>query len=91
MVDPHWVQVPPRSFNGPYMDPKMDFNIFEPFTGCVYHLYIVHSSRAPLNHVDHFIGHCGTLPRLRGPSRTFMDPPMDTKMDPAMLNSGYPW
>ena len=48
MVDPHWVQVPPRSFNGPYMDPKMDFIIFEPFTEFVYHFYIVHSSRAPL-------------------------------------------
>ena len=48
MVDPHWVQVPPRSFNGPYMDLKMDFNIFKPCTGCVYPLYIVHSSRAPL-------------------------------------------
>ena len=84
MVEPHWVQVPPRSFNGPYMDPKMDFNIFEPFTGCVYHLYIVHSSRAPLTMWT-------TLLVILELYQASGDPPMDPKMDSAMLNSGDPW
>ena len=43
--------------------------------------YILHYTK-----LEHFCGHCGTLPRLRGPSWTFMDP----KMDPARLNSGDP-
>ena len=39
----HRVQDPTWSFNGPYRDPKMDLMIFEPFSGSLYHFYIVHN------------------------------------------------
>ena len=47
-------------------------------------------SLAPPTMLKHLIGHCPTLPRLRGPSLAFMDPFMDPKMDPARLISGDP-
>ena len=55
--------------------------IFEKNPGFVNLLFIVHSA-APLNIIEHFFGHCGTLPGPRGPSWTVMDPKMDPKMDP---------
>ena len=39
-------------------------------------LYILYSL-APLTMLEHLLGHCPTVPRLRGPSWTFMDPQMD--------------
>ena len=63
--------------------------ILEPLSGYVYHFYIIHSL-SPLTMLELFFGHCGTLPRLRGPSWTFMDPQMDPKMDPPRLISGDP-
>ena len=71
--DPHRVQDPTWSFNGPYRDPKMDQMIFEKIPGFVHLLYIVHSA-ALLNILENFFGHCGTLPGPRGPSWTAMDP-----------------
>ena len=38
--------------------------------------YILHSL-APLTMLEHLLGHCPTVPRLRGPSWTFMDLQMD--------------
>ena len=35
-----------------------------------------------MNIMDRIYGHCSTLPRLREPSGTIMDPQMDPKMDP---------
>ena len=63
------------------MAPKRDLKISDPLSGCVYHFYIIHSL-APLTMLELFFGHCGTLPRLRGPSWTFLDP----KIDPAKDN-----
>ena len=37
----------------------------------------------PIPFWNTFFGHCGTLPGLRGPAWTIMDPQMDPKMDPA--------
>ena len=47
-------------------------------------------SLALLTILEDLFGHCPTLPRLKGPSWTFMDPQMDPKMDPARLISGDP-
>ena len=41
--------------------------------------------------LEHFFDRCGTLPGLKGPSLTFLDPQMDPKTDPARLISGDPW
>ena len=68
----------------------MDLTIFEKNPGFVYHLYILHSL-APLNILEDFFGHCGTLPRLREPSWTFIDPPMDPKIYPVRLILGDLW
>ena len=84
--DPNGIQDPTWSFNGPYRDPKIDLMIFEKNPGFVYYLYILHSL-APLNILEHFFGHCGTLPGPRGPSWTIMD----LKMDPARKILGDPW
>ena len=74
-----------KTSHGPTMDPtgplnwtSKFLNILEPLSGYVYHFYIIHSL-APLPMLEHFVGHCGTLPRQRGPSWTFMDPQMDPK------------
>ena len=82
---------------GRFMDPAGPLKltvpyliIFEPISGCVYHFYIVHYL-APLTILEHFFGHCGTHSGLKGPSWTFMDPQMDSKMDPARLIAGHPW
>ena len=88
----HRVQVQPWSFNGPYRAPKRDqriFKILEPLSGCVYHFNII-DPLASLTMLEHIFGHCGTLPRVRGPSSTFMDPTMDPKMEAARLISGDP-
>ena len=80
-------------FYGPYRAPKMNLKIFEPLSGCICYFYIIHYTLyilAPLTMLEHFCGHCGTLPRLRGPSWTFMDPKRDPKMDPARLIPGDP-
>ena len=53
-------------------------------------LIIVHYL-APLTILKHFLGYCGTLSGLKGPSWTLMDPQMDPKLDPARLISGHPW
>ena len=56
-----------------YRAPKMDLKIFEPLSGCICYFYIVHYTLyilAPLTMLEHFCGHCGTVPRLRGPSWT---------------------
>ena len=66
----------------------MDLIISEPISGCIYHFYIAHHLLAPPTILKHFFGHCRTLPRLKGPSWTFMDPQMDPKTDPARLISG---
>ena len=42
----------------------------------------------PLNIVEHISGHCCTSPWLMEPSRTFMDPQIDPKIDPARLIFG---
>ena len=92
-VDPHQVQDPTWTFNRPYRAPKMDLKIFEPLSGCICYFYIIHYTLyilAPLTMLEHFCGHCGTLPRLRGPSWTFMDPKRDPIMDPARLIPGDP-
>ena len=85
-----------KTSQGPSMDPTGPLNwsskfsnILGPLSGYVYHFYIIHSL-APLTMLELFFGHCGTLPRLSGPSWTFMDPQMDLKMDPARLISGGP-
>ena len=44
----------------------------------------------PLNIMEHVYGHCCTSPRFREPSWTFMEPQMETKMDPARLILGDP-
>ena len=41
--------------------------------------------------LEHFFDRCGTLPGLKEPSLTLMDPQMDPKTDPARLISGDPW
>ena len=43
-----------------------------------------------LTMLEHFCGHCGTLPRAKGPSLIIMDPKMDPIMDPARLIPGDP-
>ena len=78
----HRVQELPWSFNGPYRAPKLDLMVFEKISGRVYQFYIFYSV-APLTMLGHLFGHFPTLPRLRGPSWTFMDP--------ARLISGHPW
>ena len=55
--------------------------------GVFYILY----SLAPLTMLEHLFGHCPTVPMLRGPSWTFLDPQMDPEMDPARLISEDPW
>ena len=48
----------------------MDLKIFEPLSGCICYFYIIHYTLyilAPLIMLEQFCGHCGTLPRLRGP------------------------
>ena len=50
----------------------MDQMIFEKIPGFAHLLYIVHSA-APLNILEDFFGHCGTLQGPRGPSWTVMD------------------
>ena len=65
------------SLNGPYMSPKMDLINFEPISGCIYYYYVVCYVVAHLTILENFLGHCGTLPGLKGPSWTFMDPQMD--------------
>ena len=69
--DPHRVQDPTWSINGHYRDPKMDQMIFEKNPGFVNLLFIVHSA-APLNIIENFFGHCGTLPGPRGTYCTVM-------------------
>ena len=91
--DNHRVQDPTWSFNGPYRDPKMDQNIFPKIPGFAHLLYIVHSA-TPLNILENFFGHCGTLPGPGDPtglSWTIMDPQMDPKMDPARQILYDPW
>ena len=86
-----------KTILGPIMDPtgllkgtSKFSKILEPKSGCVYHFYII-DSVAPLTMLDYFFGDLGTLSRLRGPYWTFMDTPMDPKMDPARQISGDPW
>ena len=86
-----------RTSLGPLMDPtgplkgtlwfSQKFQDFGENFGLFYILY----SLAPLTMLDHLFGHCPTLPRLRGPSWTFMDPKMDPRMDPARLISEDLW
>ena len=40
--------------------------------------------------LEHFCGHCGTLPRAKGPYLIIMDPRMDPRMDSAWLIPGDP-
>ena len=90
---PHWVQDPTWTFNGPYRAPKMNLKILEPLSGCLCCFYIKHNTLyilAPLTMLEHFCGHCGTLPRAKGPSLIIMDPKMDPIMDPARLIPGDP-
>ena len=65
----------------------LDLIIFKPILGCVYHFYNVHHLLAPPTVLEHFFGHCETLPGLKEPSWTIMDPKRDT----AKLISGDPW
>ena len=48
-------------------------------------------SLALLTMLEDLFGHCPTLPRLKGPSWTFIDPKMDSQTDPGRLISGDPW
>ena len=67
----------------------MDLKIFEPLSGCVCCFYIKHYILyilAPLIMLEHFCGHCGTLPRAKGPYLIIMDP----RMDSAWLIPGDP-
>ena len=73
-----------------YWAPKLDLIVFEKILGRVYQFYIFYSV-APLTMLGHLFGHFPTLPRLKGPFWTFMDPQMDPKMDPARLISGHLW
>ena len=86
-----------RTSLGPLMDPTgpLKWTLwflrkFQDFWENFGLFYILHSL-APLTMLDHLFGHCPTLPRLRGPSWTFMDPKMDPRMDPARLISEDPW
>ena len=82
----HRVQDQPWPFNGPFRAPNRDLMIlWGHFWLClkILHLY----SLAPLTMLKHLIGHCTTLPGLRGSSLVFMDPFMDPKKDPARLKT----
>ena len=62
----------PWSFHGPCRAPKVDdpgSYDFQPYLGSYYHFYIVHYV-APLKILEHFLGHCGSLSGLKGPSWT---------------------
>ena len=88
-----WTLIGSRSHLGPLMDPTWTLkwtSTFSSLLQAVFIIYILYTPAEPPYHVDHFIGHCGTLPRLRGPSSTFMDPQMEPKMDPPRLISGDP-
>ena len=63
--DPHGVQDPTWSFNGPYRDPKMDQMIFEKIPGFLHVLYIVHSA-APLNILKNFFWSLWNSTRAQG-------------------------
>ena len=86
-----------KTILGPSMDPTRPlkwtlwflrkFRDFWENFGFFYILY----SLAPLTMLEHLFGHCPTVPRLRGPSWTFIDPQMDPHMDPLRLISGGPW
>ena len=84
------VKYQPWSFKGPYRAPKVDLMIFEKILGHVYHFYILYSL-APLTMLEHFFGYCGTLPRLRGPSLTFMDSWQETNLNlqPGLRSIGH--
>ena len=68
--------------NGPH-------NFLSYFRG-LYDFYIVHHLLGPPMILEQFFYRCGTLPGLKGPSLTFLDPQMDPKTDPARLFSGDP-
>ena len=66
----------------------MDQMIFEKNPGFVNLLFIVHSA-APLNIIEHFFGHCGTLPGPRGTYCTVMyhhGPPNGPQNGPCKAN-----
>ena len=71
----------------------MDLMIFEKnigiFAKISEFLFLIFSG--PSTMLEHLFGHYPTLPRLKGPSWTFMDPQMDPKMDPARQISEDPW
>ena len=77
---------------GPSMDPtgtlKWTQRFSEKIPGFPHLLYIVHSA-TPLNILENFFGHCGTLPGPRGPSRAVMDhhgPPNGLQNGPCEAN-----
>ena len=72
-----------KTILGPSMDPTRPLKWtlwflrkFRDFWENFWFFYILHSL-APLTMLEHLFGHCLTVPRLRGPSWTFMDLQMD--------------
>ena len=72
-----------KTILGPSMDPTRPLKWtlwilrkFRDFWENFRFFYILYSL-APLTMLEHLFGHCPTVPRLRGPSWTFMDPQMD--------------
>ena len=64
--------------------------------GCVKSLIFRKSQEVSFHYVHPFKSirrskKTGALPRLKGPSWTFMNPKMIPKRDPARLISGHPW
>ena len=59
--------------------------ISEPFSGCFYLFFIIHSP-ALLNIMEHFFDHCGA----GDPPGLFIDPQMNPENDPLRLILGDP-
>ena len=70
----HWALQGPLKGPCDFQDPA---RLFLPFLK-------IHSLNR-LNIMEHVYGHCCTSPRLREPSETFMDPQMDSKINPVRL------